>query len=44
MKRRMVLTAGFAARIGALPAVHAAEFPTKSITLVLGFAPGGPAT
>ena len=42
MKRRMVLAAGFAALIGALPAAHAAEFPTKPITLVLGFAPGGP--
>ena len=42
MKRRMVLAAGFAALIGALPAAQAAEFPTKPITLVLGFAPGGP--
>src|SRR5258708_20243758 len=42
MKRRMVVAAGFAALIGALPAARAAEFPTKPITLVLGFAPGGP--
>jgi len=42
MKRRMMMAAGFAALIGALPAAHAAEFPTKPITLVLGFAPGGP--
>src|SRR4029079_5107265 len=42
MKRRMVMAAGFAALIGALPAARAAEFTTKPITLVLGFAPGGP--
>src|SRR5947199_10760728 len=42
MKRRMVVAAGFAALIGVLPAARAAEFPTKPITLVLGFAPGGP--
>ena len=42
MKRRMVMAAGFAALIGVLPAARAAEFPTKPITLVLGFAPGGP--
>src|SRR5437763_1776177 len=28
MKRRMVLVAGFAALIGAMPAAHAVEFPT----------------
>src|SRR5690242_16332202 len=42
MKRWMVMAAGFATLIGALPAARAAEFPTKPITLVLGFAPGGP--
>src|SRR4029079_13235315 len=42
MKRRMVMAAGFAVLIGVLPAARAAEFPTKPITLVLGFAPGGP--
>ena len=42
MKRRMVMAAGFAALIGVLPAARAAEFPTKPVTLVLGFAPGGP--
>src|SRR5215218_10416092 len=42
MKRRMVLAASFAAIIGAMPAARAAEFPTKPITLILGFAPGGP--
>src|SRR4051812_30201422 len=42
MKRRLVLAAAFAALIGAIPLGHAAEFPTKPITLVLGFAPGGP--
>src|SRR3954464_5545128 len=42
MKRRTVLTAGFAALLGAMSLASAAEFPTKPITLVLGFAPGGP--
>ena len=42
MKRRMVLTASFAALIGAMSSAHAVEFPAKPITLVLGFAPGGP--
>src|SRR5882757_2270985 len=42
MKRRMALAASFAALIGAMSAAHAVEFPTKPITLVLGFAPGGP--
>src|SRR3954470_4604248 len=42
MKQWTVLTAGFAALIGAMPLASAAEFPTKPITLVLGFAPGGP--
>jgi tripartite-type tricarboxylate transporter receptor subunit TctC len=42
MKRRMALAASFAALIGAMSSAHAVEFPTKPITLVLGFAPGGP--
>src|SRR3954470_24947145 len=42
MTRRMALAAGFAALMGALPPATAAEFPAKPITLVLGFAPGGP--
>ena len=42
MKRRMELTASFAALIGAMSAAHAVEFPAKPITLVLGFASGGP--
>src|ERR1044072_6991206 len=42
MKRRIVLAAGFAALIGVAPCPAAAEFPVKPITLVIGFAPGGP--
>ena len=32
----------FAALVGAQRSVAAAEFPTKPITLIIGFAPGGP--
>jgi len=39
---KVLAAAAFVALIGALPAAHAAEFPTKPIALVLGFAPGGP--
>src|SRR5947207_1879839 len=39
---KVLAAAAFVALIGALPPAHAAEFPTKPITLVLGFAPGGP--
>ena len=43
MKRATVLAAGVAAMMSAMPPfAAAAEFPTKPITLVLGFAPGGP--
>ena len=42
MKRWMGLAAGLAAVVAAMPVAGAAEFPTKPITLILGFAPGGP--
>ena len=42
MKRWMGLAAGLAAVVAAMPVAAAAEFPTKLITLILGFAPGGP--
>ena len=42
MKLRKLLTVAFAALIAAMPLAQAAEFPTKPIILVLGFAPGGP--
>ena len=41
MKRAWLFVAGLAAALGSVPAV-AAEFPVKPVTLVLGFAPGGP--
>lgn len=40
MRKLFVLAAAFAAFIGAAPA--AADYPTKPITLIIGFAPGGP--
>ncbi len=42
MKRWMGLTVGLAAVVAAMPVAGAVEFPTKPITLILGFAPGGP--
>jgi hypothetical protein len=39
---KVLAAAAFAAWIGATSLGRAAEFPTKPITLVLGFAPGGP--
>src|SRR5437868_7832860 len=41
MKRATMLAASLAVLMALIPA-NAAEFPTKPITLVLGFAPGGP--
>ena len=40
--KRAIWAAGLAALLGAMPAAGAAEFPTKPITLIIGFAPGGP--
>src|SRR5678815_5558467 len=40
--KRAIWAAGLAALWVAMPAAGAAEFPTKPITLVIGFAPGGP--
>jgi tripartite-type tricarboxylate transporter receptor subunit TctC len=36
------LVAAVVAICAAMPAVHAADYPTKPITLIIGFAPGGP--
>ena len=41
MKRRLALAA-FSALMAALPLAGASAYPTKPITMVLGFAPGGP--
>ena len=42
MFRPAVLAAAIAAVSCAAPGVRAAEFPTRPITLIIGFAPGGP--
>ena len=41
MKRSIAFALAFAALLGATPS-PAAEYPTKPITLIIGFAPGGP--
>jgi len=43
MKAAMVLLAG-AALVCASPLARAADYPSKPITLMIGFAPGGPTT
>ena len=42
MTRSMALAAGIAALIVSAPVAAAADYPTKPITLMIGFAPGGP--
>ena len=42
MIKPAVLAAAIAAMACAAPGIHAAEFPTRPITLIIGFAPGGP--
>jgi tripartite-type tricarboxylate transporter receptor subunit TctC len=41
MKGTIVLVAG-AVLVCAVPTAHAADYPTRPITLMIGFAPGGP--
>lgn len=38
----IMVAAGLAALLSAAPGAHAADYPTKPITLIIGFAPGGP--
>ncbi len=42
MTRSMTLAAALAALVCTAPVVVAADYPTKPITLMIGFAPGGP--
>jgi tripartite-type tricarboxylate transporter receptor subunit TctC len=42
MTRSMALAAGIAALVASAPIAAAADYPTKPITLMIGFAPGGP--
>ncbi len=42
MTRSMTLAAGLAALVCTAPVAVAADYPTKPITLMIGFAPGGP--
>ena len=41
MSKRLALAA-LSALIAAMPLTGAAAYPTKPITMILGFAPGGP--
>jgi tripartite-type tricarboxylate transporter receptor subunit TctC len=40
--RRLLALAAVVALIGAMQAAQAQTYPTRPVTLVLGFAPGGP--
>ena len=42
MSRSIALAAGIVALVSAAPMATAADYPTKPITLMIGFAPGGP--
>jgi tripartite-type tricarboxylate transporter receptor subunit TctC len=42
MRKSTILAAATAALVGAMPVTAAADYPTKPITLIIGFAPGGP--
>jgi tripartite-type tricarboxylate transporter receptor subunit TctC len=42
MTRSMALAAGIAALVASAPIAAAADYPTRPITLMIGFAPGGP--
>ena len=42
MKATIALAMGITALLGTIVAAGAAGFPTKPVTLVIGFAPGGP--
>ena len=42
MMRTVAAAAAVAVFVGALPGAFAADYPTRPVTLVLGFAPGGP--
>src|SRR5687767_2125240 len=42
LEKIVAVVAAITLLAGALQAAHAADYPTRPVTLVLGFAPGGP--
>jgi tripartite-type tricarboxylate transporter receptor subunit TctC len=42
MKSRLIFAAATAAAVLLAPAVHAADYPTKTVRMVIAFSPGGP--